>query len=79
MSCPSIELNVVAEEYRQAAAGQHRRIIVCAGTGCVANGSLRVRDAFVAQLPEAGWSAITVPSPASEDEADRRVLVSGSG
>ena len=31
-----------------------RRIIVCGGTGCVANGSLKLRDALVEELKKAG-------------------------
>ena len=41
-------------DYEAKAAKISRRIICCGGTGCVANGSLRVRDALVEELKKAG-------------------------
>ena len=41
-------------DYEAKAAKISRRIIVCGGTGCVANGSLKVRDALVDELKRAG-------------------------
>ena len=41
-------------DYEAKAAEISRRIIVCGGTGCVANGSLKVRDALVDELKRAG-------------------------
>ena len=35
-----------------------RRITLCAGTGCVANGAMDVRDALVAELEKAGQKAV---------------------
>ena len=40
-------------DYEAKAAKIARRIICCGGTGCVANGSLRVRDALVEELKKA--------------------------
>jgi NADH-quinone oxidoreductase subunit F len=34
--------------------GARKRVVICAGTGCVANGAYRVYDAFAAQLGQAG-------------------------
>ena len=41
-------------DYEAKAAKISRRIIVCGGTGCVANGSLKVREALVDELKRAG-------------------------
>lgn len=57
----------MASLYRRAARTCHRRVIVCAGTGCVANGSLRVYHAFVKLIEERGLSVETVLQ--FEDEA----------
>ena len=44
------DLEALASDVRAAHAGQALRVLVCAGTGCVANGSLQVLDAFRALL-----------------------------
>jgi NADH-quinone oxidoreductase subunit F len=41
-------------QYRFQRAGAKRRVVVCAGTGCVSSGSLKVYNAFVDQLKAAG-------------------------
>ncbi len=43
----ALSLEAIAAEYDAAAAGFTRRVIICAGTGCVANGALAVHDALV--------------------------------
>ncbi len=50
----NIDLKKIADAYKQAASQLTRRIILCGGTGCVANGSLDVRDALVEGLKKAG-------------------------
>ena len=54
-------------DYEAKAAKISRRIIVCGGTGCVANGSLKVRDALVEELKKAGQ---TVEVDLEHDSAD---------
>ena len=44
-------------------AGTARRVIVCAGTGCVANGAYQVFQAFVDQIQAAGINATTEFKP----------------
>ncbi len=46
----SADLKKIADDYAAADKKITRRIVICAGTGCVANGSLKVRDALVAEL-----------------------------
>ena len=50
----SIDLNKIAEEYK--ANLENRRIVVCAGTACVANGSLKVIAALEEEIKQAGIS-----------------------
>ncbi len=45
-----IDLDKIAAEYKAAEKNVARRIVICAGTGCVANGSLKVYDAFIREL-----------------------------
>ncbi len=54
LTTPATPLEQVAMEYARQAAGVERRIVICAGTGCVANGALAVHDAMVAQIAAAG-------------------------
>ncbi|MHB0999557.1 MAG: NADH-ubiquinone oxidoreductase-F iron-sulfur binding region domain-containing protein [Armatimonadota bacterium] len=52
-----------------------RRVIICAGTGCVANGALKVFDAFVKEIAAAGLDVVTE----LKEEATGDNLVSKSG
>ncbi|CAG0939401.1 partial NADH-quinone oxidoreductase subunit E, partial [Candidatus Brocadiaceae bacterium] len=49
-----IDLNVIKQSYQQKAALAARRIVVCAGTGCVANGALKVLRALEEEIAAAG-------------------------
>lgn len=48
-----------AAQYAARIARVKRRIILCAGTGCVAGGALQVRDAFSEQLGAMGLKVVT--------------------
>ena len=48
--CKKINISVCAKEYNEKLSAVKRRIIICAGTGCVANGSLTFRDALLKEL-----------------------------
>ncbi|MBI9016675.1 MAG: NADH-quinone oxidoreductase subunit NuoF [Phycisphaerae bacterium] len=48
------QLKKIGDDFKTRADGLKNRIILCGGTGCVANGALKVRDALVNQLDEAG-------------------------
>ncbi|TVR29823.1 MAG: 4Fe-4S dicluster domain-containing protein [Spirochaetaceae bacterium] len=65
------EILADAEAAHRAVAGAvERRIIICAGTGCVAGGALAVRDAFAAKLDTLGLRvtiALEYESPAAAD------------
>jgi NADH-quinone oxidoreductase subunit F len=48
----------MAAEYGRASDQTDRRIIICTGTGCVANGSLEVRDRFVDEIRDSGINVV---------------------
>ena len=52
-------LNALAAGYLKRAAMASRRVIICAGTGCVAGGALDVHEAFVKTLEGHGISTVT--------------------
>ncbi len=54
----NIELLKIAEEYNKKITLKTKRIIICAGTGCVANGSLKVHAEFVKQIAEKGLDVV---------------------
>lgn len=69
----NIDLKKIAEHYRENA--EERRVIVCAGTACVANGALPLIDALVKKITEAG---LKVKVEAHEEgKKDMRVSKSG--
>jgi len=48
-SCnPAFDIDQAAVGYGQALGRTTRRVILCAGTGCLSAGALKVRDALVA-------------------------------
>ncbi|MCI7643217.1 MAG: NADH-quinone oxidoreductase subunit NuoF [Lentisphaeria bacterium] len=49
-----IDLEKIAADYKQAASKLQRRIVLCGGTGCVANGSMEVREALCKELAARG-------------------------
>lgn len=70
-----IELNKVAEDYSNSIKDIETRVIICAGTGCMANGAQKVHDAFVKEITEAGLNVITV----LKQEKHEGIYLSGSG
>ena len=49
-----VSLSAIADRYRELSGRAARRVIICGGTGCVANGSLRVYEALLYQAGEHG-------------------------
>ncbi len=49
-----IDLRAVTDEYERASRIFPQRVIICAGTGCVANGALKVHAEFARLIGEAG-------------------------
>jgi NADH-quinone oxidoreductase subunit F len=72
-----INLEAIAESYKKSVSKLHRHIIVCGGTGCIANGSLKVRDALQAEIEKTGEPVVLELK--AEDEPSEGVYISKSG
>jgi len=51
-------LNKISQDFLGRSTAATRRILVCAGTGCLVNGSLKVYEGFVQALKNSGLNAI---------------------
>ena len=47
---PNREIEQIAKEYNEAYKNITKRIVICGGTGCIAGGSLKVYEAFQAEM-----------------------------
>ena len=74
-----VDLTHMAEQYQTATGHLARRVIICAGTGCVSSGSLVVHDAFVEQIAAAGLDVVTELDYEDEAHEAGKTLVSESG
>ncbi len=70
-----MELERIKNEYLKAKSNVKRRVVLCAGTGCVANGSVKVYEALVEAVKKAGVD-VTVTM---ERDTTSEVYVSKSG
>jgi len=67
-------------EYQHAKETINRRIIICMGTGCLANGSQKVHDAFLDELKSKNIPACTVLGKSCTESAGvKHTHLSGSG
>ncbi len=76
MNPHTVNLTAIAEQYRVAVQGLAQRVIVCAGTGCVANGALKVLAALEKAIREAG---LPVTTQLKVEEKPQGTFVSHSG
>ena len=58
MNLTTLRLNKTRERFRKRESAAGKRVIVCAGTGCLVSGSLRVYDEFVQSARAAGLNAV---------------------
>jgi NADH-quinone oxidoreductase subunit F len=72
-----IDLKQTRESYEAATRTVTRRVIICAGTGCMANGAMKVYDRFVETIAKAGLPVTTELK--AEDTRPDKILVSSSG
>ncbi|MGE5707864.1 MAG: NADH-ubiquinone oxidoreductase-F iron-sulfur binding region domain-containing protein [Bacteroidota bacterium] len=75
MKTETFSLPAIAERYQRTAEQITRRIVICAGTGCVANGALKVHQALVDAIPLAGLNVVT--ELVSEESGEIHVSKSG--
>ncbi|MDL2312253.1 4Fe-4S binding protein [Bacteroidales bacterium OttesenSCG-928-B11] len=73
-----INLKQIKEDYNKAASHIHKRIVICAGTGCIANGSLKVYEAFEKALTDAGLD-LFVDLKLNYHDDDKAYQLTGSG
>lgn len=77
MKAHHVDLASIKNNYLERTEILRRRIIVCAGTGCVANGSLKVFEKFRVQLEENNLDHLIEVK--IEEEKKEAILISGSG
>jgi NADH-quinone oxidoreductase subunit F len=73
----AVRLEEIAEEYRRRSGCVAARIVVCAGTGCIANGAQRVFDMFQEVLGSKGLDVYVDLSMVEEDHAGFHLSESG--
>ncbi len=73
-------LDKIANKYQRINDKVHKHIVVCAGTGCISNGSLDVFDALKEEVEKSGYNIIIdlYKHDHSENEQDS-INLSGSG
>ncbi len=79
MSTMPVNLERLAADYRAAQGKVARRVVVCGGTGCIANGALKVKAAFEREIRAAGLDVIIELREESVSGVDRPVRLSHSG
>lgn len=77
MNLQAVNLEDITGRYARASAGITRRVVVCAGTGCVANGSLDVYKAFVRVTANRNLDVVT--ELRHETAGEHQVQISKSG
>jgi NADH-quinone oxidoreductase subunit F len=73
----TVDLQQLATQYTEKRAQVAKRIVICAGTGCVANGALKVRDALVEEIDKLGLNAIISLEDCMESKSDAYISKSG--
>ena len=58
ISTKTPDLEQMAAHYERQAAQLKRRVIICGGTGCIANGAMKVRDAICVEMEKSGQKAV---------------------
>ena len=66
----TVDLQKISDLYNARSKKIERRIVICAGTGCVANGSLKVYDAMIAEAEKHGVKIVI----SLKDESDGAYL-----
>src|SRR5579859_1134955 len=75
-SMPETLVSLETNREGQGAPAQLRRVIICAGTGCMANGAMKVFEQFKAEMAGAGIHVILELRP---EAGDGEVRLSKSG
>ncbi len=78
MITTAINLNEIAVEYKEKTVSIKKRIVICAGTGCIANGSMKIYHEFKKELTDANLDVVLEVN-SHECNGKDQVHVSGSG
>ncbi len=78
MITTAINLNEIAVEYKEKTANIKKRIVICAGTGCIANGSMNIYHEFKKELTDANLDVVLEVN-SHECNGKDKVHISGSG
>ena len=73
----TIDLNKVQEDYAKTIKNIDRRIVICAGTGCIANGAMKVFEALKAEIAAKGLKVAVELDYEKHEHKD--VFISKSG
>ena len=74
MNLTTIQLKKIDQEFRIRAHALSHRVVVCAGTGCLVNGSMKVYEEFVRCAESAGLNVVV-----ELKKEEKAVFVSKSG
>lgn len=77
MITEKIDLKKITQDYNRKVSPIKRRVIICAGTGCVANGSLEIHEALVKEIEKRELKVVVELDKHDCSKSD--VLVSKSG
>lgn len=72
----TIDLKTNKEKFNKAYSNLKKRVIICAGTGCIANGSLKIHDEIIKIINEKG---LDIATELNYHDCDDDMLISGSG
>lgn len=75
----TVDLKEVARQYEAAASRVHKRIVVCAGTGCMANGALQVYQSLKEAIIKAGMQEFAELELDVHDDTKKTIHLTGSG
>jgi len=78
MTQTAINLQAIANNYKEKAQSIKKRIVICAGTGCIANGSMKIYDAFKEEMKNSGLDVV-IEVDKHECNGKDQIHVSGSG
>jgi NADH-quinone oxidoreductase subunit F len=75
----SLDLYTIAESYKTRSEKIKRRVVICAGTGCIASGSMEVYNAFVEEVAKTGARVVVELGQHDHRDGANNVHISKSG
>lgn len=79
MLTTTLSLEQIGQDYQNAAGKITGRIVICAGTGCIANGAMKVFHAFEKHIREAGVDVVVDINKHDCSPETENIHLSGSG